>query len=89
VRLVSADSCNLWIVLESGERRARQRAPRRGSRVKISVERDALRLGTVYLLCRKGKGDVIVAASAFAERLEGVRARLGNEYDVQLARVVE
>jgi hypothetical protein len=86
---VIAESCVLWIVSESGECRARQRAPRRGSRVKVSVEKEALRLGSVFLLCRKGRGDLIVAASAYADRLESIRTRLGKDYLVLQAPVVE
>jgi hypothetical protein len=80
-------SCKLWIVSVAGERRAYQRAPRRGTRVKIEVEKEALSQGHVFLLCRKGRGDIIVAASAHHERLIGVRERLGAEYAVESARI--
>jgi hypothetical protein len=81
------DSCKLWIVSVNGERRASQRAPRRGTRVKIKVEKEALSQGHVFLLCRKGRGDIIVAASARQERLLEVRDRLGAEYAVETARI--
>jgi hypothetical protein len=83
-----AESCKLWIVSVGGERRAVHHAPRRGSRVKVKVEKEALLTGRIFLLCRKGYGDIIVAASAHAERLHGVRERLGEEYAVETARVV-
>jgi hypothetical protein len=55
----------------------------------VNVETEALQRGVVFLLCRKGRGDVIVAASAFAERLDGVLERLGKEYSIEHARVVD
>lgn len=80
-------SCKLWIVLVDGERRVVQRAPRRGTRIAISVEKEALLQGHVFLVCRKGRGDVIVAASAHEHRLTQVRERLGGDYLVETARI--
>ena len=81
------ESCKLWIVSVDGERRAFLRAPRRGTRVKVKVEKEALSQGHVFLLCRKGRGDIIVAASAHADRLRTVHERLGHEYAVETARI--
>jgi hypothetical protein len=83
----SADACKLWIVSANGERLALQHAPRRGSRVKVKVEKEALAAGKIFLLCRKGVGDIIVAASAHAERLSSVLEKLGQEYAVETARI--
>jgi tRNA(Ile2) C34 agmatinyltransferase TiaS len=83
----AAESCKLWIVTVAGERRALRHAPRRGSRVKVKVEKEALANGHIFLLCRKGQGDIIVAASAHAERLDEVLARLGHDYSVETARI--
>jgi hypothetical protein len=82
-----AETTKLWIVSVNGERRALQHAPRRGSRVKVKVEREALSRGHIFLLCRKGRGDVIVAASAHADRLDAVLERLGQEYAVEAASI--
>jgi hypothetical protein len=87
VVLDALDSCKLWIVSVDGERRAVQRAPRRGTRIKIEVEKEALTQGHVFLLCRKGRGDIIVAASAHEGRLTPARDRLGGEYLVETARI--
>jgi hypothetical protein len=87
VLLDSLGSCKLWIVSVDGERRAVQRAPRRGIRIKIEVEKEALAQGHVFLLCRKGRGDIIVAASAHERRLVPVLDRLGAEYLVETAQI--
>jgi hypothetical protein len=87
VALELLDSCKLWIVSVDGERRAVQRAPRRGTRIKVQVEKQALAQGHVFLLCRKGTGDIIVAASAHEARLDPVRERLGAEYLVETAQI--
>jgi hypothetical protein len=83
----AVESCKLWIVSVDGERRALQHAPRRGSRVKVRVEKEALVTGRIFLLCRRGYGDIIVAASAHAERLSSMLARLGQDYSVEMASV--
>jgi len=87
VVLDSFDSCKLWIVSVDGEHRAVQRAPRRGTRIKIEVEKEAIAQGHVFLLCRRGRGDIIVAASAHERRLAPVLDRLGAEYLVESARI--
>lgn len=80
-----AEPCKLWIVSVAGERRAVQTAPRRGARVKIEVEPEALQHGRVFLLCRKHREGVIVAASVHEEKLVEVRQRLGQDYEVEAA----
>jgi hypothetical protein len=64
-----------------GERRpvsARPRAPRSGIKVRIPVEPDVLQAGSVFLLFRRGYGDLVLGASARRDVLEIVRARLGT-----------
>jgi hypothetical protein len=87
VAATPTEPCKLWIVSVAGERRAVQTAPRRGARVKIKVEPEALQHGRVFLLCRKDREGVIVAASAHERKLVEARERLGHDYEVKAATI--
>ena len=74
---------NLYVLFEGrrGDRRpieARARAPRSGIKVRVAVEQEALRTARVFLLYRRGDGDMVIGASAKKEPLEEVRAKLGR-----------
>jgi hypothetical protein len=65
----------------SGERRpvsVRSRARRGGRHVKVRIEPDAAAVGAVYLLFRRGDGDLILSASTRIEEVEAVRGKLGS-----------
>lgn len=74
---------SLYVEFEGGrgDRRpvsAKPRAPRSGIKVRIPVEPDVFRAGSVFLLYRRGNGDLVLGASARRDVLETMRARLGN-----------
>lgn len=76
------DMAHLYVEFEGcrGARRAvgaSSRAPRNGIKVRVSVHRTAVELGRVFVLCRRGDGDLVVAASAASAPLEALRSRLG------------
>lgn len=64
-----------------GERRpisARPRAPRSGIKVRIPVDAEVFHGGSVFLLYRRGNGDLVLGASAKRDVLESMRAKLGR-----------
>lgn len=74
---------NLYVLFEGtrGDRRpisARPRAPRSGIKVRVAVEQEALRALQVYLLFRRGDGDMVIGASSRRDPLEAIRSRLGG-----------
>jgi len=74
---------NLYVLFEGsrGARRpvsARARAPRRGIKVRVLVEHEAIAAARVYLLHRRGDGDMVIGASAKKDVLEAMRTQLGN-----------
>ena len=74
---------SLYVLFEGrrGERRpisARPRAPRSGIKVRVEVEYEAVEAAQVFLLHRKGDGDMVLGASARKERMEQLRDRLGR-----------
>jgi hypothetical protein len=67
-----------------GERRpvgARLRAPRSGIKVRVPVEAEVFEAGSVFLLYRRGYGDLVLGASSRREVLELLRERLGAQAD--------
>jgi hypothetical protein len=93
---VNVDQSALYVEFEGarGERRpvsARPRAPRSGIKVRIPVEREVFESGSVYLLYRRGYGDMVLGASHKRDVLESVRARLGSSaaaYEIAAVPVV-
>lgn|GEM_PF-1527814 len=87
---------NLYVLFEGarGDRRpvsARPRAPRSGIKVRVAVEHEALSAAKVYLLFRRGDGDMVIGASAHAAVLEVLRSRLGRSagsYEIAAVPVV-
>ncbi len=74
---------SLYVEFEGarGERRpvsARPRAPRSGIKVRVAVEQEAVEAARVFLLYRRGDGDMVIGASARKEPLEALRTRLGR-----------
>ena len=57
---------------------ARAKAPRSGIKVRVAVEVEAIAAARVFLLYRRGDGDMVIGASARKDVLEAVRTRLGN-----------
>ena len=83
---------NLYVLFEGarGHRRpieARAKAPRAGIKVRVLVETQALSAARVFLLFRRGDGDMVIGASATAAPLEAVRARLGQPEAYEIAAV--
>jgi hypothetical protein len=83
---LQAARARLYVVFEGsrGDRRpvsARPRAPRSGIKVRVAVEAEAIRSLQIFLLFRRGDGDMVIGASASRELLEGMRARLGRSAD--------
>jgi hypothetical protein len=78
----------LWLEFEGGSFmghpvRARMQAPARGPFLRVTVQGEALEARSVYVLLRKGQGDLIVGASADRAPLEVAQQRLGAErYDI-------
>ena len=73
---------SLYVEFEGlrGERKpvsARPRAPRSGIKVRIPVEPEVFAAGSVFLLYRRGYGDLVLGASHNRDVLEGVRLKLG------------
>lgn len=87
---------NLYVLFEGsrGDRRpisARPRAPRSGIKVRVAVEQEALSAAKVYLLFRRGDGDMVIGASAHQGVLEVLRNRLGRSagrYEIAAVPVV-
>ena len=74
---------NLYVLFEGsrGDRRpvsARPRAPRSGIKVRVAVEQEAIRCLQVYLLFRRGDGDLVIGASSRRDPLEAIRLGLGR-----------
>lgn len=88
---------NLYVRFEGprGSRKpvaAAPRAPRTGIKVRVSVEPVALERKTVYLLYRRGDGDMLLAASAHREVAEGVLGRIdptGRDYLIEAVPVLD
>ncbi len=77
----------LYVVFEGsrGDRRpvsARLRAPRTGIKVRVAVEREAGSLAELYLLHRRGDGDMVIKASATRESLLPLQSKLGEAYQI-------
>lgn len=77
---------NLYVLFEGsrGDRRptsVRPRAPRSGIKVRVAVEQEAIRTLQVYLLFRRGDGDMVIGASSRRDSLEVIRSRLGGSAD--------
>ena len=87
---------SLYVEFEGarGERRpisARPRAPRSGIKVRIPVEPEVFASGSVFLLYRRGYGDMVLGASHRRELLESVRDKLGSSahaYEIAMVPVV-
>jgi len=77
-----------------GERRpvsARPRAPRSGIKVRVPVEPEVFDAGSVFLLFRRGDGDMVLGASARRDVLESLRRKLGDSaaaYEIAAVPVV-
>lgn len=74
---------SLYVEFEGlrGERRpvsAKPRAPRSGIKVRIPVEPEVFIAGSVFLLYRRGYGDLVLGASHKRDVLESVREKLGS-----------
>ena len=70
---------------------ARPRAPRSGIKVRIPVEPEVFTAGSVFLLYRRGNGDMVLGASHNRDVLEGVRLKLGSSatsYEIAAVPVV-
>ncbi|GAC1346376.1 MAG: hypothetical protein NVSMB23_23900 [Myxococcales bacterium] len=57
---------------------AQPRAPRSGIKVRVVVEEEALGEAQVYLLVRRGAGDMVLGGSVRREALEEARGKLGT-----------
>ncbi len=87
---------SLYVEFEGvrGERRpvsARPRAPRSGIKVRIPVEPEVFASGSVFLLYRRGYGDMVLGASHRREPLESARDKLGSSahaYEIAMVPVV-
>jgi hypothetical protein len=82
----------LYVLFEGarGARRpisARSRAPRRGIKVRVAVEQEAIAAASVFLLFRRGHGDMVIGASAKKDVLEALRSRLGQAEAYEIAAV--
>lgn len=80
---MSEPRASLYVLFEGrrGDRRPVMvcpRAPRSGIKVRVSVEREAFDTRQVFLLYRRGDGDMVIGASAKAQPLEELRARFGR-----------
>jgi hypothetical protein len=78
-----AGRTSLYVQFEGarGERRpvcARPRAPRSGIKVRVLVEDEALAAQQIFLLFRRGYGDMVLGGSVNRDVLEEVRRRLGS-----------
>ena len=58
--------------------RAQPRAPRSGIKVRVQVESEAPAATQIFLLFRRGYGDLVLGASVRRELLDEARARLGK-----------
>lgn len=82
-----AARANLYVLFEGcrGDRRpvsARPRAPRSGIKVRVAVEQEAIKaLQQIFLLFRRGDGDMVIGASSRRDPLEALRSRLGRSAD--------
>jgi hypothetical protein len=91
-----AGCTSLYVQFEGarGARRpvcARARAPRSGIKVRVLVEDAAASMGQVFLLYRRGYGDMVLGGSVRRHLLEEARARLGSaaaEYVIQAVPVL-
>lgn len=77
----------IFYVLFEGERGRRKpvsicpRAPRRGIKVRVALDQEAVLRRQVFLLYRRGDGDLVLGASGQRSRLEVFRGRLGRAAD--------
>ena len=77
----------LYVLFEGsrGDRRpvfARARAPRTGIKVRVVVEKEAVAAAQVFLLHRRGDGDMVIKASARREPLVELQSKLGAAYEI-------
>jgi hypothetical protein len=77
----------LYVLFEGsrGDRRpvsARPRAPRTGIKVRVAVEKEAVAAAQVFLLHRRGHGDMVIKASARREPLVELQSKLGAAYEI-------
>ncbi len=77
------ERANLYVLFEGarGDRRpvaARASAPRSGIKVRVAVEPEAIEAARVFLLYRRGDGDMVIGASSRKEPLEELRTKLGR-----------
>lgn len=92
----SPPRAHLYVLFEGGrgDRRpvsARVRAPRTGIKVRVSLELAALEAESVFLLYRRGDGDLVIGASLERESLEVLRGTLGRSaaaYEIAAVPVV-
>jgi len=84
----------LWLEFEGGPVegkpvRARLRPPHRGPWLRVQVQDDADLDGSIFLLLRRGHGDLVVGASCRRETLEDARRRLGDtRYEIASVPIV-
>ncbi len=92
-----AARANLYVTFEGcrGDRRpvsARPRAPRSGIKVRVVVEQEAIKaLQQIFLLFRRGHGDMVIGASSRRDPLEALRNKLGqaaHAYEIAAVPVV-
>jgi hypothetical protein len=85
----------LWLEFEGGVSagapvRARIQQPARGPRLRIRVEEHAAAGSHIFVLLRRGQGDLVVGASTRRESLEEAQRRLGTAlYEIVSLPVVE
>lgn len=96
--MTAPSGCTRLYVQFEGARGARRpvracvRAPRSGIKVRVLVEDVAASMGQVFLLYRRGYGDMVLGGSVRRDLLEEARARLGSaaaEYVIQAVPVLE
>ena len=88
---------SLYVQFEGmrGDRRpvsAQQRAPRTGIKVRIQVEQSAVDAERVYLLYRRGNGDLVLGASGQKSALEQMLLKLGpaaRQYEISAIPVLQ
>ena len=73
----------LWIVCEGGPFKGRPThatriSPAGSARVPVMVEAEVLSLRQLFVLCRRGQGDMVLAASTSREKLLPVQEKLGK-----------
>jgi hypothetical protein len=84
----------LYVLFEGcrGDRRpvsARSRAPRTGIKVRVAVEPNAGSLAQLFLLHRRGDGDMVIKAAASREPLVELQSKLGAAYEITAVPVLQ